>query len=445
MRTRSLVARVAATASSILLAAALLIYVAPATGQEAHPVEGGAPYSAGVTTPAGATLAVIGGIAGEGGDVLEAAERALEEVGQRLQDVGLSKNSVVRVRAALAPVEDQAAAYAAWTEAWTSFFDGGHLPARTTLGASALPGDALIVLDVVATYSAGAPVPAAVDGARSTLSPNLRLAGPSDNPTAIVSTRPGLFFSSGALPSGDDIGDSESMERHMRSAMNGLTSSLGAHGLRWTDVFYVRVLPTPQPDREDVNFDAWDPVYETLGEMTTGRAPAHTLWASPGFGARGRYVEIEIWAVPQAPLPVFSVINPASENPLLRMTGRETSFLSSGAWIGPNARLIWLAGVIAPDGTAPEDEGFGALARMNQRLEDMGATMADVAELRVYRVEGDGSADLGAAFQEAYNTYFNNPDRNPHKPVRTNYLVEDLPGDRHVEVEAVVVLPPQTF
>ena len=44
-----------------------------------------------------------------------------------------------------------------------------------------------------------------------------------------------------------------------------------------------------------------------------------------------------------------------------------------------------------------------------------------------------------------YGAEGNNEATNPHKPVRTNYLVGSLPGGRHVEVEAIIVLPPGQF
>ena len=87
---------------------------------------------------------------------------------------------------------------------------------------------------------------------------------------------------------------------------------------------------------------------------------------------------------------------------------------------------------------------MAALSLMAERLEAMGASMADVAELRVYRVPVEGEDALGPSWNQAYGSSFGAED-NPHKPVRTNYLVESLPGGRSVEVEAVIVLRPQMF
>jgi enamine deaminase RidA (YjgF/YER057c/UK114 family) len=405
------------------------------SGQERFPLDG-APYAAGVMASAGSTLAVVGGIAGEGGDVGAAATAALGELEARLRAVGLDRSHVLRVRAALAPGDGTE--FTAWDGAWRSFYASGA-PARTTVGSSGVPGAARIVLDAVAVFPRDRGYPAEVSGARATANPNVRYVGGAENPTAIVSTQAGVFLSSGVLPNRGALSDPESMEQHMRGAMNALGNTLMDHGLQWTDAFFVRVLPTPQPDRSAVDFGGWGPVNERLGELAGGGGPAWTMWAAPGFGTGNnpRYVEIEVWAVPQAPMPVFEVLDRESQNPNLRMTG--SGFIASGAMVAPNAELVFLSGVVAPEGTAPTEEGMSALALMEERLAAMGATMADVAELRVYRVPGEDG------FNAAYGTHFNNQDRNPHRPVRTNYVVESLPGGRTVEVEAVIVRPPQGF
>ncbi len=422
--------------SVVALIAVVASFAAPASGQVVVPLEG-APYASAVTAAAGSTLAVFGGVEGAGADTAAAASAALTAVADRLAQVGLDKDNLVRVRAAIAPgaAED----FAGWNTAWAGFFGSGRRPARVTVGASALPGSARVVLDVVAAFPAERGYPAVVEGTRPTSNPNIRLAGPTPNPTSIVSTGAGVFFSSGVLPNRDSLADPESMEQHIRGAMNSLTSSLAAHGLQWSDTFFVRVLPTPQPNRTAVDFAGWEPVFASLAERTQGNAPAWTMWAAPGFGAGGRYVEIEVWAVPQAPHAAFQSFDPKAQNPLLRMTGTPTGQISSGALVAPGAELIFLSGVVAPEGTARDDEGKATLALMSERLAAMGASMADVAELRVYRVEGE------TTFNTAYGSYFNNAETNPHRPVRTNYLVESLPGGRSVEIEVIVVRPPGRF
>ena len=401
----------------------------------------GASYSAALVSHSGATLAVLGGVAGAGADVATASAAALGEVTARLDAVGLNRGQILRVRAAL----KRGADFAAWNEAWTDFFDGTTPPARTSVYSSGLPDNATVVLDVVAVYPTEAGHPVRVSSARETLNPNLRLAGPADNPTAIVSTRSGLFLSSGALP-GRDLDNPTSLEAHIRSSMNSLGRTLVGQGLRWHDAFFVRVMPTPQPDRPDPDFGAWAPVYDTLGELTAGHAPPYTLWAAPGFSATGRFSEIEVWAVPPAPPAAFSAPAAEATSPLLRMSGSPRSFIANGAMIAPNAELAWLSGVVAPVGTAPDGEAAAAVAIMKDRVAALGATLADIAELRVYRVAmGTGGDELAAAWNEVYGTEWNNAENNPHKPVRTNYLVDSLPGGRHVEVEAIVVLPPNGF
>jgi len=397
----------------------------------------GAPYAAGVMAPVGSTLAVLGGIEGSGADVGSAAAAALGAMEARLQEVGLNRGHVLRVRAGLAPGDGSE--FAAWDGAWRNFYGTDAAPARVTVGSSGVPGTALIVLDVVAVFPATRGVPAEVQGARSTANPNIRYAGPAENPTAIVSTRSGLFLSSGVLPNRNALSDPESMEQHVRGAMNVLSNTLQDHGLGWPDAFFVRVLPTPQPGRDSVDFDGWNPAFDRLEELSGGQGPAWTAWAAPGFGTgnNARYVEIEVWAVPQAPMPVFGVLDRESQNANLRMTG--TGFIANGAMVAPNPELIFLSGIVAPEGTDPEEEGMVVLTLMEERLAEMGATMADVAELRVYRVPGE------AGFNDGYSHYFNNAERNPHKPVRTNYVVESLPGGRTVEVEAIAVRKPQSF
>jgi enamine deaminase RidA (YjgF/YER057c/UK114 family) len=419
-----------------VLGASLSLDATRAFAQTVFPLAS-APYAAGVAAAPGSTLAVTGGIEGTGADTARAGAAALKAMEARLTQVGLTRADVVRVRAALAP--GTAADFAGWNTAWTAVFSGSRTPARVTVGASALPGAARVVLDVVAAFPADRGYPAKVTGARATPNPNIRLAGPASNPTSIVWTGAGLFLSSGVLPNREKLANPESMEQHIRGAMNSLTVSLGNHGLQWSDVFFVRVLPTPQPARTGIDFAGWTPVLASLGQKTQGLAPAWSMWAAPGFGATGRYVEMEVWAVPQAPHPAFQALDAAAKNQLLRMSGAPTAQISSGALVAPHAELIFLSGVIAPDGTAPEDEGKTVLAVMSERLKTMNATMADVAELRVYRVAAENG------FNTAYGSSFNNAEVNPHKPVRTNYVVDSLPAGRLVEIEAIVVRPPAGF
>ena len=411
-----------------------------AEGQRVLPAAG-APYSAAVVSPAGATLAVFGGVAGVGADGETASAAALAELSSRLDALGLDSGHVIRIRAALASGVD----FGGWNRAWQNVFAEGSPPARTTLYSSGLPDNASVVLDAVAVFPDERGYPVSVVGSRPTLNPNLRLTGARKNPTAIVGTRSGLFLTSGALPN-RDLDDPSSLESHIRSSLNNLGQTLSSQGLRWHDMFFLRIMPTPQPDRPTIDFDAWAPVYESLGELTSGHATPYTLWGAPGFGASDRYSEIEVWAVPPSSSPVFSDIGDTAPNPLLRMSGSPRSFISSGAMIAPNAELAWLSGVVAPVGTAPAEESAVAVSILKQRVAALGATLADVAELRVYRVAaGTDGDELAAAWNDVYGAEWNNAENNPHKPVRTNYLVEDLPGGRHVEVEAIVVLPSKGF
>lgn len=414
-----------------VLAVAALTSAVRAEAQVAHSLAG-APYAAGVSVAPHSTLAVLGGVEGHGDDAAAAATAALAALGDRLAAVGIDKRSVVRVRAALSPAS--ADDFAAWNRAWEQYFDGTERPARVTVGASALPGGARLVLDVVAALPAAGGGLVDVPGARATANPNIRIVGADANPTVIVSTGAGLFLSSGVLPGRDGLADPESMEQHIGGAMSSLKSSLAAHNLEWSDAFFIRVLPTPQPSRTGVDFEGWTPVLAS--HTAAGFTGAWTMWAAPGFGATGRYVEIEVWAAP--PVPDASFQTADGTGPRLRMTGTPNGMISSGALTAPDAELIFLSGIIAPEGTAPEEEGRAVLQVMRDRLTALGASMADVAELRVYRVDGEQT------FNAAYGEFFNNSEMNPHRPVRTNYLVPSVPAGRDVEIEAIAVRRPST-
>jgi enamine deaminase RidA (YjgF/YER057c/UK114 family) len=367
---------VARACAAVLLLAPVLSWE-ELEGQEFFPLAG-APYAAGAMSPPGATLAVLGGIEGAGADVGAAATAALNAMEARLREVGLDRGDVLKVRAGLAPGDGTE--FTAWDGAWRSFYGSGQPPARTTVGSSGVPGSARIVLDVVAVFPSDRGHPAEVADARATPNPNLRYAGPAGNPTAIVSTSPGLFLSSGVLPNRNSLANPDAMEDHMRGAMNALSNTLADHGLSWPDGFFVRVLPTPQAGRNTVDFAGWDPVFDRLAELAGGQGPAWTMWAAPGFGTGNnpRYVEIEVWAVPQAPLPAFEILDRESQNPNLRMTGGGGA-IASGAMVAPYPELVFLSGVVAPEGTAAAGEGTAVLTLMEERLATMGATMADVA------------------------------------------------------------------
>lgn len=385
-------------------------------------------YAETTISDAGSTLVVMGGITGTGSSYLAAGTDALDTVEARLAEVGLGSDAILRVRAALAPGDG--AEFAEWNEAWEAHFSSGAAPARTTVGSSGLPDGALVVLDVVAAFPAGDVPSAGATGWTPTANPHIRLAGGGVNPTAIVSTGTGVFLSSGVLPSRGALDDPDSMEQQIGSVIGRLGNSLAEHGLTWADAFFVRVLPTPQPGLDEPDFGGWEPMRAMMTELAGGTAVPWSLWAAPGFSANGNFVEIEVWATWPEAFPAAA--DGVDLNAPLRMSGGPTGQIASAASVLPESDLVWVSGVIAPEGTDPEEEGMAALDLLQERLAAVGATMAGVAELRVYRVPGE------SGFNAAYSTHFNNPELNPHRPARTNYLVESLPMGRTVMVEAVV-------
>ena len=190
-----------------------------------------------------------------------------------------------------------------------------------------------------------------VDDARETLNPNLRLAGPVSNPTAIVSTRAGLFLSSGALP-GRNLDNPASLESHVRSSLNSLGRTLADHGLRWHDVFFIRAMPTPQPDRPTPDSAAWVPVYETLGELTSRNAPPYTLWRRRGSAPQPVLRDRGLGCGARAGGRLRRA-GPDGAESFVADVGLTAQLHRNGATIGPNAELAWLSGVVAPAGTAP--------------------------------------------------------------------------------------------
>ncbi len=64
-----------------------------------------------------------------------------------LEGMGLSLANVVQVRAYITDFERD---YAAMNEAYTSYFEPGHLPARTCIGVTGLAVGALVEIDMMA-------------------------------------------------------------------------------------------------------------------------------------------------------------------------------------------------------------------------------------------------------------------------------------------------------
>ncbi|WP_071461405.1 RidA family protein [Bacillus massilinigeriensis] len=86
------------------------------------------------------------------GGVKEQTEQCLKNVKAILESVDHAMEDVVKVNIFLKDISDMEAV----EEAYATFFPGG-IPARRTIGVSALPKDALIQIDVVAANAEGTP------------------------------------------------------------------------------------------------------------------------------------------------------------------------------------------------------------------------------------------------------------------------------------------------
>jgi reactive intermediate/imine deaminase len=73
--------------------------------------------------------------------------RVMENLALVLRGTGLDLSHVVQVRAYLSAFDRD---YAAFNETYRGFFPGGRLPARTTIGVTALAVGALVEIDCIA-------------------------------------------------------------------------------------------------------------------------------------------------------------------------------------------------------------------------------------------------------------------------------------------------------
>ena len=86
------------------------------------------------------------------GGVQEQAAQCLKNIKAIVESVGHGMADVVKVNIALKNISDMDAV----DEIYTGFFPGG-VPARRTIGVSALPGKALIQIDAVVSNAEGTP------------------------------------------------------------------------------------------------------------------------------------------------------------------------------------------------------------------------------------------------------------------------------------------------
>jgi len=78
--------------------------------------------------------------------------RVMENLGIILEGVGLSLGDVVQCRCFLTEFERD---YATFNRVYTRYFETGALPARTTIGVTALAVGALVEIDMIARRAEG--------------------------------------------------------------------------------------------------------------------------------------------------------------------------------------------------------------------------------------------------------------------------------------------------
>jgi enamine deaminase RidA (YjgF/YER057c/UK114 family) len=136
-------------------------------------------------------------------------------------------------------------------------------------------------------------------------------------------------------------------------------------------------------------------------------------------------------------------------------TGGGRGNISSSVSIPAGAAVMWTSGTVpsvadqnSPAGTRArygdtKTQAISVLRNIENVLKEKGLTMKDVVYLRAYLVpdkEKGGTIDT-QGWNEAYNTFFNNPE-NPVKVARSTVGVLALVNaDWLVEVEAFAVYP----
>jgi len=88
-----------------------------------------------------------------GKDVGEQTRTCLTYIGDHLKTVGLSLNDVAKTTVWLTRVED----FPAFNDAYKAFFDGGPLPARSTVRADLMIPGALVEIEAIALCKDTAP------------------------------------------------------------------------------------------------------------------------------------------------------------------------------------------------------------------------------------------------------------------------------------------------
>ncbi|KAF0092914.1 MAG: hypothetical protein E1N59_3344 [Puniceicoccaceae bacterium 5H] len=391
-----------------------------------------APYSASATVAPEAVKVFSGTYIGSGQTLEAQANDAFDQLAKDLQQVGASLNQVVNVRGYLRVEPDDSqmeTVMQGWNAAFNQHFGSREVPpTRTTIGVTMLAdGQAKLALDaVIALEPDQWP-----DGA--TRLSNERVQDLTPHLTA-VKPFTALALTSGVLGDPGPEGQMGNMEAQASSALDKLADALAHWGASPRDVVFARALlspPVPEEGEaaEPVDFKGFDAAWTRYWQDRRMAPPALSTLAAPGFNSSGRLIEIELYAA----LP-----NAAEAGTGVKREGSDTSFLSRSSLVGREAALTWFSGVVDTTREDHHGQGATALITLSERMADAGVEPEGVVQLRAYLEIEDFGPEFGQ-WNKAYGRFFNHPNLNPTKPVRTAFPVEASPGKSLLEIELIGV------
>ena len=352
------------------------------------------------------------------GDTRSQARSALESLRKELERAGYSFETVVAVRAYLAP--DQSGTYLydyrGWYDAYRDVFGTTAFrerPVMTVIGVAALEDPAtLIQIDAIA-------------------------ARPSDNDSST-----GLFFTAGHLGTSPSSADrSFDMKTQARSALVELQQLLSDHGIGFGDVLAARAMLMPDRDGKS-DFAGWREGYAAFrSKLSVGHDPEPNLISvGPGYTLYGYKTEIELVASIPGAANLFEQTPPTGTNPVLRSFGEPELTYNFGVAVRDDARYTWFSGVLGSGGGDLAQQAAAVFAELDRRLTKAGLGWSDVVEMRTYYDTDLSIPDMFAAYRPARQRYLNNAE-NPHKPAGTSLKVTDLPGDALIQIELMAASP----
>jgi enamine deaminase RidA (YjgF/YER057c/UK114 family) len=228
------------------------------------------------------------------GDMRTQARNTLRELQKNLAGVGLSFKDVVYLRAFLAPDRRTGTFdYDGWNAAYGEFFNNAenpHKPARTTVTTPTYGSPSMMIeIEIIAAFPTS---PKLFDAKAA--NPNLKAYGEStamiSSGIAVAANAP-LVLSAGVVSSvpGD-------MKTQALSALDTLHKRLGAAGLSFKDVVFLRAYVVPEADGS-IDRQGWTEAYtQYFGNAQQPHKPARTTIAVLSLPRPDLKIEIDVIA-----------------------------------------------------------------------------------------------------------------------------------------------------